>query len=207
MKTSRNVIALVVMMLAALAIAGAMAPSVYAAQPSTTYVWLTDDGKVNTTDFTGTDYRFFVDVPAYLGLDQEYWNITVYGEWVNNSGYAYLHEGNWKVTTYIYDGATNKTEVSTLAMVVNQTAPTWGNISYDSTDIAAMVANDSSLYYVKLQASNNTVMDGYVTTIVIEETELSAMVFALVPPVLAVVMVCIVLGWMGQIFRKMKDNW
>jgi len=206
MKTSRKVIALVAMMLAALAIAGAMAPPVYAAQPKTTYVWLTDDGKVNTTDFTGTDYRFFVDVPAYLGLDQDYWNITVYGEWINNSGYAYLHEGNWKVTVYIYDGATNKTEVATVAMAVNQTTPTWSNISYDSTDIGAMVANDSSLYYVKLQASNNTLMDGYVTTVVIEETQLTAMVYAIIPPVLAVVMICIVIGWTAQIFKKMQQR-
>ena len=53
------------------------------------YVWLFDDGADNNVSAT-TDWRFYVELPAYVALDDSdtYWNFTCYAQMVNNTGSA-----------------------------------------------------------------------------------------------------------------------
>ena len=203
MKTSKKLMLALVPIFALVLVMSAVAVPAQGAIDGYGYVYLTDDGA--TENYLTTDWRIYVEIPSYLGLDESYWNITVYGEEINGTGSAV--SDHYIVTFYVDDGATNLSHVANLDPIkYYETAPvTWANISIDSVDIATMVVNSDATIFVKISVdSPTTVLDSYHTDVVIQETQMVAMVWAIVPPVLSVALICIVVGWMGQIFKKMK---
>jgi len=157
LRFKRVAASLAVCMAVALALCAALAPA-QAYIASSGGVWLTDDGG---SDYTSTDWRFYVAVPASVGLDETYWNLTVTSDLVNASGSAAA--GTYKVYVSIDDGLTNVTKSVTL--VTNLSAEVTGTVSFDSTAIATLVENDSSAITVQLKNATDVVCDTYVAEV------------------------------------------
>jgi hypothetical protein len=153
---------LAVCMAVALALCAALAPA-QAYVASSGGVWLTDDGGSN---YTSTDWRFYVSVPASVGLDSTYWNMSVTSDLVNASGSAAA--GTYKVYVSIDDGLTNVTK--SVTVVTNLSAEVTGVVSFDSTAIATLVENSSSEITVQLKNATNVVLDTYVAEVGVYES-------------------------------------
>lgn len=161
MHLKRVAACLAVCMAVALALCAALAPaSAYVA--SSGGVWLTDDGAGN---YTSTDWRFYVSVPASVGLDETYWNLSVTSDLVNASGSAAA--GTYKVSVSINDGLTNVTK--TVTVVTNLSAEVTGVVSYNAAAIATLVENSSSEITIKLLNATDVVLDTYVAEVGVYE--------------------------------------
>lgn len=146
-----------VCMAVALALCAALAPA-QAYVASSGGVWLTNDGAAN---YTSTDWRFYVAVPASVGLDEAYWNLSVTSDLVNASGSAAA--ATYKVSVSINDGLTNVTK--TVTLITNLSAEVTGVVSYNSAAIATFVENSSSVITVKLLNATDAVLDTYVADV------------------------------------------
>lgn len=177
----------------------ACVPTAMAAEDGSGCAYLYDNG-VSSSNAT-TDWKFYVGAPAYLGLDQDFLNITVYGWMVNNTGTA--TGGDYTVTVYIDDGVTNVTKASTLVMVSTSISHVYGNISISAAEFAALTTNSSGVYYVTLTYSA-VVVDEFRQTIVIDATELSASVGAIIPIVISAFAVVLVVSAIGGMMGKMN---
>lgn len=162
MHLKRMFASLAVCMAVALALCAALAPA-QAYVASSGGVWLTDDGGSN---YTSTDWRFYVSVPASVGLDSTYWNMSVTSDLVNASGSAAA--GTYKVYVSIDDGLTNVTK--SVTVVTNLSAEVTGVVSFDSTAIATLVENSSSEITVQLKNATNVVLDTYVAEVGVYES-------------------------------------
>lgn len=159
----------------------AIAP-VQASYSSMGHAYLLDNGagSVNST----TDWKFVIEQPMYLARDNGYWNFTVYGEMVNNTGSA--TNATYVVTIYINDGETNLSHTANIA--VSKTARVYGNISVDSTDIESMVSNSSAVITYKLSLAGDT-KDIYVQTLSISKDSVLGPITGLVGVIALVVIV------------------
>lgn len=159
-------------------------------------VWLTDNG---STNYTATDWRFYVTVPSTVGLDDDYWNMSVTSDLVNASGSAAA--STYKVYVSINDGLTNVTKSVTL--VTNLSAEVTGVVSFDSTAIATLVANDSSAITVQLKNATDVVKDSYVADVGVYESGNAGSVMGFVPSLIGLM---IFATGMGIVYKAMGYN-
>lgn len=126
-----------------------------------------------------TDYKFIVEVPDYFSLDQDYWNFTVYGFLVNNTGAA--ADTTFVVTVYIDDKTTNITANSGNIVMDNaSTSHVYGNISIAAASFAALTEVDNATMYVVLKVGA-TVKDSYAGEVVISDTYMGGIIAWIVP--------------------------
>jgi len=164
-----------------------------AADPENGYVYLLNDGRtsVNAT----TQFQFYVEVPAALGLDADYWNLTVYADPVR----ATATNATYHIHIYIYDGATNITKVATMA--AKNDVNVYGNVSFAAADYAAVVTGEAVLY-LELQNSTHAVLDHYDGTITIVDAEYAANMINILMMIIPLIVIIVLIGWMTNMFEE-----
>lgn len=148
-----------------------------------------------------TDYHFYVGFPDYLSLDQDYWNFTIYGELVNNTGAA--ASATYTVTLYIDDGATNITAASGNIVMVNSSAvPVYKNISIAAASFATLTEVDAADVYVVLKISS-VVKDSWTGEMPISETYTGGIIGWIIPMAISIMVLGLVIGMMTKVFSNM----
>lgn len=161
-------------------------------------VYLYDNG-VDEANAT-TDFQFYVGLPDYLSLDQDYWNFTVWGRLVNNTGAAV--GDTFVVTLYINDGTTNVTANSgNLVLTNSSTSHVDGNISIAAASFAALTAVDNGTLYITLTNGADT-NDTYAGAIVISETYVSGIVSWVIPMVISLFAISVVFAMFSKIMGQ-----
>jgi hypothetical protein len=170
-----------------------------AAAPAQAYVassggvYLLDDGGSN---YSATDWRFYVTVPTTAGLDADCWNMSVTSDLVNASGSAAA--GTYKVYVSINDGSTNVTRSVTL--VTDLSAEVNGTVTFNSTAITTLIANDSSAITVQLKNATDVVLDTYVAEIGIYESGNAGAVMGFLPSLIGLMLFA---TGMGIVYKAM----
>lgn len=191
-------------MLLALALVGGLLPNTGASSTHDGYIYMYDNGAADAPNAT-TDWRFYVAMPGYVGLDDtdEYWNFTAYGQMVNNSGEAYAD--NWRLTIYIEATGVNQSVTSDITC--SKTALVYGNLSFTETIYSLFEANSSADVYVTLtNITAATVVDTWSGTIRIESNSMIGMTYALVGVVVSIAILVMVIGWFGGITEEMQKS-
>lgn len=187
---------LAIAIVSVLALMTAAMPAVRAESVGAGYVYLYNDGANENTSAT-TDWQFYVEAPAALALEDTsgYWNFTAYGEMVNNTGTATT--GTYHVNITITAGGVVKTMHSSIA--VSKTAVVYGNLSLAEADYALYESNSSATINVTLKSSAWVLKDWYSGTFSIVTTETEAMVLNLIGPIVGLVVVVFVIGFVAEI--------
>lgn len=161
-------------------------------------VYLYDNGATEITNTT--DWQFYVGVPDYLALDQDYWNFTVWGRLVNSTGTA--ADDTFVVTLYINDGVTNITGNSgNIVMAVNSTSHVSGDISIAKASFAALTAVDNATLYITLR-NGATTNDSYAGVIVISDSYVDGIMSWILPMVISLFAIGMVFG----VFTKLMNS-
>jgi hypothetical protein len=170
-------------------------PAVQAESVGAGYVYLYNDGANENTSAT-TDWQFYVDAPAALALDDSsgYWNFTAYGEMVNNTGTA--STGTYHVNITITAGGV--VEYLHASIAVSKTVVVYGNMSLAAADYSAYTSNGSAVINITLKSSAWVLKDWYSGTFSIVDTETEAMVLNLIGPVVGLVVVVFVIGFVAE---------
>jgi hypothetical protein len=192
---------LAIAIVSVLALMTAAMPAVRAESVGVGYVYLYNDG-ANANVSATTDWQFYVESPAALALEDStgYWNFTAYGEMVNNTGTATT--GTYHVNITITAGAVVKHLHSSIA--VSKTAVVYGNLSLAEADYALFESNSSATINVTLKSSTWVLKDWYSGTFSIVNTETEAMVLNLIGPIVGLVVIVFVIGFVGQIMQDMN---
>lgn len=158
------------------------------------YMLNTGGGTMGAT----TDWRFYVETPTTLALDQDEWVFEVYGEKVNNTGSATT--AAYTVTIYLDDGVINRSSASTITPAMSG-ARTYGNITFPASAIGLFEQNSSARMTVTLTQSG--VKDTWSDEIRIYSSGVASSVGAWIPVIVSVMAlsVCIVMisGFTDQI--------
>lgn len=174
-------------------------PTMVAATPGATYTAENSSGWVEITSVPDT-WTFHIEHPYALGLDADYWNITVYAENSNltatNATY-YIH-------VHIYDGATNLTNNKTLACKNDKYV--YANVSIDSTAIGTMVANSDAVYYVELIKANEGIPATYKGSVSIVTTELSAGFMNAIMVIIPLIIMVMIIGWLSGLIGSISGK-
>lgn len=161
-------------------------------------VYLYDNG-VDEANAT-TDFQFYVGIPDYLSLDQDYWNFTVWGRLVNNTGAAV--GDTFVVTLYINDGTTNVTANSgNLVLTNSSTDHVDGDISIAAASFAGLTAVDNGTLYITLTNGADT-NDTYVGVVVISDTYVGGIVSWMVPMMISLFAIGIIFTAFGKIMTQ-----
>jgi hypothetical protein len=185
----------------ALMCCAAVVPQASASGVLGSYVMLYDND-VDAENAT-TDYKFYVGFPDYLSLDADYWNFTVYGFMVNNTGAAVGE--TYVLTIYIYDGTTNVTANSGNMVLTNtSTSHVYGNISINSVAFSSLTENDTATVYMILSHGAAVRDDSMTVTPGISETYMGGMLNSLIPMMISIFAIAMVFGLMSKMFVKMK---
>ena len=175
-------------------------PAVQAESVGAGYVYLYNDGANENTSAT-TDWQFYVEAPAAVALDDStgYWNFTVYGEMVNNTGTA--STGTYHVNVTITAGGVVKHLHSSIA--VSKTVVVYGNLSLAEADYSAYTSNGSATINITLKSSAWVLKDWYSGTFSIVDTETQAMVLNLIGPVVGLALIVFVIGAVMEMMTGM----
>ncbi len=161
-------------------------------------VYLYDNG-VDEANAT-TDWQFYVGMPDYLSLDQDYWNFTVWGRLVNNTGAA--ANDTFVVTIYIDDGTTNVTANSgNLAMKNDTTSHVDGNISIAAASFAGLTAVDNGTIYITL-TNDAATNDTYAAVVEISDTYVGGIVGWMVPMMISLFAIGLIFTAFGKIMTQ-----
>ncbi len=153
-------------------------PTAMAAVDGIGCAYLTTDGG---DDLVGTDWKFYVETPAAVGLDADYWNFTIYAYPLNASA----TNATFYVHYHINDGATNITGNSTVAAKNDVTV--YANQSFEKTaNYSTMVENKSgAIIYLELLDADGVLLDEIQLPVLIYAQSyiatLVAMLYALIP--------------------------
>jgi hypothetical protein len=190
-------IALAMCLMLSLAVGSVSAAVTYTPSNSNGWVTIVGDGQVNTA----TNYTVHVEHPYALGLDADYWNITVYVERGAGLGTSHI---NYYTHVHIYDGATNLTENNTLAAVDDARA--YGNASYDSTAIGTMIKNDSATYTVELYLSTGVKLASYTGQVSVMNSELASGLVNALMLIIPMIIIVMIIGWIGNLTGKIGSK-
>ena len=181
----------------------ALTPGAMAEQEGDGFVWLFNDGADDNVSAT-TDWRFYVEVPAYVALDDSdgYWNFTCYAQMVNNTGSA--STGDWNVTVYIESDGINKSDKST--MTVSKTALVYGNLSFADTAYSLFESNSSAVLTIVLENATSVEKDAYVGTLTIESRGAWASVTVMAGALVSVAVVVGIIGWMSGLMGDLQPG-
>jgi len=175
------------------------------ASPAQAYIE-TDDGVYllgqGGETYNNDNWRAYVSIPQYLALSDDYWNFTVYLEYINLSGSGQSYDPGFSVVIYIDDGALNYS-ASTGTITESRTSIVYSNISLDSSKISLFSANDSATLTVQL-VNNSVANDTYVTTIPIYKSSTLGLITGIIPAILSLVILAIVINYIGDITKKMN---
>jgi hypothetical protein len=186
-------IALAMCMALSLAVTPAMAVVTYTPTPGNGYIEFVGAGQINTA----TNYTIYVEHPFALGLDADYWNMTVYS--VHGAGLGTSHIAYY-VHVHIYDGATNLTKNVTVSAVDD--AVVYSNVSHAAAAYAALVENDTAKYTVELYLSTGTPLASYVGEVAIYSSELTASMVNVMMLIIPMVILVAIIGWVGNLTGK-----
>lgn len=190
---------LAIAIVSVLALMTAAMPAVRAESVGAGYVYLYNDGANENTSAT-TDWQFYVEAPAALALEDTagYWNFTAYGEIVNNTGTA--STDTYHVNITITAGGVVKHLHAAIA--VSKTVVVYGNMSLAEADYALYESNSSATINVTLKSSTWVLKDWYSGTFSIVTTETEAMVLNLVGPIVGLVVVVFVIGFVSEMMTS-----
>lgn len=161
-------------------------------------VYLYDNG-VDEANAT-TDFQFYVGMPDYLSLDQDYWNFTVWGRLVNNTGAAV--GDTFVVTIYINDGTTNLTANSgNLVLTNTSTSHVDGNISIAAASFASLTAVDNGTLYITL-TNGADVNDTYASAVVISDTYVGGIISWVIPMMISLFAIGIIFAMFSKIMGQ-----
>ena len=140
-RLAKRTIALAAILMCLTGLAGpVLAEPAYVATGENGYVQIVGSGSA------AYNYTFHVERPYAVGLDADYWNLTVYadatGTTATNTTY-YVH-------VYINDG--NGHNISkNVTVAAKNNVRVYGNVSFAAADWASLTINDSGIYYVDLE--------------------------------------------------------
>jgi hypothetical protein len=195
LKTTLTIVLMLALMLVA------MLPQARGETEEAGYVWLYDNGADGAPSAT-TDWKFYVETPSYVGLDDPsgYWNFTVYGEMVNNTGRA--KTSTLEVEIYLKSEAVNVTQETNI--VVSKTARVYGNLSFSEAVYSTLVANNSATIYVKLcNGGGDTRNDTWSGTIAIVTLGASGTLIVMLPSLVGLVIIVAVVGFVFEVMADM----
>lgn len=179
---------------------GAIAVPVQAAIPDNGHVHLLNDGRTSAN--ATTQFEFYVEIPYSLGLDADYWNLTVYAHPV----LATATNATYHIHYYIYDGATNITKIATMA--AKNDKDVYANISFAAADYAAVVSGEATVYVV-LQDTGHSTLDHYDATVSIVENDYAAQLINVMMLIIPVILMVVLITWImdsmgliGKMFEK-----
>ena len=187
---------LTIAMAMCLALSFAVAPAL-AAAPN--YTVTDGNGYIRFVGVDGTapyNYTIYVGTPYAVGLDADYWNFTIYSDYVgtatNTSYYVHVH---------IYDGATNLTKNVTLA--AKNDVRVYSNASHATGAIVTMVANSSAVIYIELLlGGTGTVEQHWTGEIGIYEHELTSGLLNALMLIIPMIILVMIIGWVGNLTGK-----
>jgi len=141
-------------------------------------------------------YNITVEHPYAIGLDADYWNMTVYSDpW--DGGVA--TNATYYVRIYIDDGlGTNISENVTLA--AKNDVRVYSNVSFEAADWAAMGENVSGTIYVELIKSGTGIVSYWSGPMQIWENDLTA---GMMNVILLVLPMIVLLMFLGMIMKAM----
>ena len=146
------------------------------------YIYLTTDGG---DDLDGSDWKFYVETPIAVGLDADYWNLTVYADPLNDSA----TNTTYYVLVYIVSGEANISKNCTIE--AKNDVRIYSNCTYEAADWATITEeNKSATLSVYLQESAEyTLVDGYTQTLFIYEHDYMAGLITLLCAVIPIVII------------------
>jgi hypothetical protein len=191
------VAALALCMAMSVAVTPALGAAYWAVDPGNGYVEIKGSGA------TAQNFTFWVQHPFALGLDADYWNLTVYCDHTNNVSES--TNTTYYVHVHIYDGATNVTNNVTVAAKNDRVV--YANISMVAGVITTLTENSSAVYTVEvIKGGPNAVHKIYVGEVQLMTTEMAAgMVNALLLIIPLIVMVMII-GWVGGLAESISGK-
>jgi hypothetical protein len=143
------------------------------------------------TDEVGANWKVYVEVPAALGLDADYWNLTIYADPINASA----TNATYYAHVYINDGATNITKNVTIA--AKNDVRVYSNASFAAADYTSLVVNkESATVYVTLCNAGGTVVDHYQSGIMIYEQEYLASMVTLIYVIVPIMILFMLFGYL-----------
>lgn len=185
---------------AMLAMSFAVVPAL-AAAPNFT---VTDgNGYIQFVGVDGTapyNYTIYVGTPYALGLDSDYWNFTIYSDYVGTATNA-----SYYVHVHINDGSTNLTKNVTLAAKNDRRV--YSNASHAAAAYAAVTANSSARIYVELiKGGTGTVEQTYSGTIAIYDNELTSSMVNVMMLIIPMIILVMIIGWVGNLTGKIAGK-
>jgi len=166
-------------------------------------VYLYDSGD-DTLQTAGTNWSAVLPIPSYVGLDDYdgYWNFTC--SFPTNDTATLVR--NFTVTLYIDDGTTNISGNSG-SVTTSITGTVWGNISIAEATYETLVANNSASLWIKLyDDDSSSTNDTFKSTIRIDDYSFIGMVWALIPIMLAFVIISAMMGMISGTDKKGKTG-
>jgi len=141
-------------------------------------------------------YNVTVEHPYAVGLDADYWNMTVYADpW--DGGVA--TNTTYFVHVHINDGATNITKNVTLACKNDMRI--YSNVSFEAADWASLVENTSGLIYIELLGATGALPKAaWAGSLQIWETDITA---GLMNVMILVLPLLIMLVFLGAIMKAL----
>jgi hypothetical protein len=186
-------IALAMCMALSMVVGTVSAAVTYTPTPGNGYVRIIGAGQVNAA----SNYTIYVEHPYALGIDADYWNMTVYSD--HGAGLGTSHIGYY-VHVHIYDGATNLTKNVTVAAVDD--ARVYSNVSHAAAAYAALVENTTAKYTIELYLSTGTPLASYVGEVSIYDSALTANMLNALMLIIPMVILVMIVGWIGNLTGK-----
>jgi hypothetical protein len=152
---------------------------------------------------TACSYKVTVEDPGVISLEDDYLNMTIYGEPTGNGAAAHM---TLKVLVYLYDGTTNVSLGNKSLAMEDDSTYIWANLSYNDVGMAAFLANGTALLSVELWFLNTTpapddyqMVDYYQVTFGIYATAVGAAIMQFVPLIISVAILSAII----PMFKKM----
>lgn len=172
------------------------APPAQAAVEGSGSIYLTTNGATSLPG--GSDWKFYVETPSAVGLESDYWNLTVYAEPLNASA----ANATYTVTVYINDGATNISESAAIAC--KNDVRVYGNLSFAAADYASVVETSNGVIYAKVVNGSAVLKDGWTGEIQIYQDELTASMMNMILIIIPIMLMIMVIGWFSNVFGQLK---
>jgi hypothetical protein len=157
-------------------------------------------GTISGVEFEGSgsaayNYTFYVGHPAALGVDADYWNITVYADYTGSAS----TNGTYFIHVHINDGTTNLTKNVSLA--VKNDHRVYANVSHAHSAFAAM-DNGSAVYYVELLSSGGVVLASYSGHVTLSPYEGIAAAITLLMVMVPLVIIIALIDMLSGSFKR-----